>query len=1513
MRCFRFYQLIVFLLILPSRSLGDEGDLIVETVVSTSDTSLIDLDEISLSFVGGHYPVGIQEDGGVSFCGKFTLVDEMENGRYRVNRSGGLEIVTESGNPMPGVSYETKGNASSQAPIHATGTSPSGRYHAVAMRAEKQNQVYLYLFDRGTPGASPVIWSNNGSLPAEGAYQSPLLVQDGRGTEEAVPYGAVPTMLVSDFGTVFWENRAGLFSDIFRAGSASGVKAVVFENTPAPGFSTEANANFTGRNKLIGVDNDDNAYFFAEVQTTGGRIPSVYRQNGTDSTLTLIFESRKTPLPGEGGAGPYTATVALDDCAVKGDGTVYLRAPLGSTSAGFWKVGPDGVVSLLGLFSEFTDVNTNQGTLRFRNIDDADWGILNGDQIVFSSDVRSGVNGTNEEGVWILDPASGTVRALVRAPLGGSYGELPGTEATFLKARNIVAAGEGYVAFLAQLSDGKTGLFATDPSGGLVKIALEGESLNGKTITKLHFTPDAVGERVDDNVTTPGLRGNCGTAGLNSFGEIAFAADLPAGERVIVRTSFEGNRPPGDVFVWDGGAGDENWHSINGGRSNWADENGVGRDQFPPTDGSAEVRIETEAVIYAGDAAIDVKSLTVTRGILELETDFVAESLVIGEEASLVLDAADLELDDCEIRGVFSAEGEGKSTVEANKFFAEDVVFSVESGELEMELNEGRFKETPIEVGEGHLTFSGLIILEGEDPGISVNNFEGKVTWESGTIRLLDDAVFEAGPPASLIRWGGDTDSPIGFEVAGEKTLEIRGAGRQEVRKSLEFPLDMTLKNLSDPTPSGEGFVIDLEEGEKIEVAGKFESEGVLTIYGGELRTKDFGFVTIGGECVIEEPMGYLDGSFSGTLVQLADVDYGAVRFGEKAVHRIRNAGLNPAASGIKALYYNFGSKVEVFGEGACEIEFDRDAPGGFDAPVLVGKDCQLTISGAVMDVELFFRTFTHTVEIGGELEFENFRPTRCRVIGGGMTRISGEIEPSIVTDLSIETELFEMIGANVKEPAGGVAARPKIHFIGKPQEGVIRDCLFGKGIDFIVGEKSVVVIDGPLTLASQLVVRGIVEVKADIQDSLVGDGGGLALVSAKVNNGIVIPANLPQPIEIGVPITFGLGKEKVFVGSNSTLVLTSRALSEVVVDGILQRGVWEMALGSRCQLTTPDGNDKIFGLGEKATLKLKSTAPRGKIFGDLPSFAHPFSVGGTLELDGTLFDMGGGTLYNRKQIQMKNGAKVIGDVESIRDDVQGVVPLAGNFVIEGNLTSGGIISLGASPGSGVVTGDLILLPESEMIVEFEGTKPGTEFDYLEVGGEVVLDGKLTLKLLDEYLPPGGEVFEIVTGNSVTGTFSEIDQSEVGRSRRFAVNTSGTAVEAEVETIFFDSFGGWRGYFFTPEDQANDLVSGPSADPDGDGKDNLMEYATNGLPMTPDPDPLVLRDGVLSLRWANGVNDVIWDLSTSTGLETWETADHSSNLLKLGLDSSVFELEVDPALAASPERYYQIRLIWFGP
>lgn len=1493
------------------------GDLQLEVMTRTGDASVGPggkaLTNLETYFSGERRSLGISSDGRIFFAGEYEVEGEEEPGFYAVGQSGGLSTIAEAGASVPGVVVGGAGVVSKEAPWSAISTSEGGRFQAVGMWSDffnqeagfRFNQNFLYRAENLVVGSHPLAWSKSGGLNPKGNFIQPMMITDHRG--ETVEYfhgGGGAAMMVSNLGTLCWETKTGVFSEIIKASRVGGVSAVVLKDTPAPGFSTEDNASFSEQNRLLGIDESDRIYFLAVVETTGGGVGTIYRHDPVTSVLTVMFIGGKTEFPRPDGAAPLTRAVAAEDVHVALNGELYLRVPFTTSFAGFWKILADGTVEYLRTISDFETIPTNQGGVRLRGVSTGDWAVGNDDVIYFTSAVRLG-GGGSDHGVWKFDPATGVVTTLGRKPFEGEFGDAPGTEATYVRFSNLTACGE-YVVFIAELSDGTKGIFGTDNGGGVIKIILEGEALDESVVEDLYFSPDTTGES---------LRVTQGMKGLNGLGELAFVADLANDESVLVKASYEGNRvASGDIYVWDGGAGDFDWHGVSGGRSNWVDGNGVPRAEPPPVDGTAEVRIETEVMIAVSSSPVEVKSLKVAQGGLKIESNFKCEAMTVESNGSLVLREGEVKVDVVELDGLFEKEGEGVCNFEVGVLLADAVPFSVDGGELHLSVVEGEFKNSPWAVGDAHLIFNGSVVMSGQLSGFLVRSSSGRVTWESGVIRLPGTTVFDAVAPGSEIRWGGDSVDPISFEVGGENAvLEIRGAGEQTVGKSITIPRQLTVHVINEPTPSGNGFVIDPGVDETLKVEGRLISEGVMLMRSGELDQAEFGLITLGGESVIESGFTKIDGWISGLLVQLADVNYEQLRFTESAVHRIRESRLTPGEGINNVLWYHRGSRVEPIGSGESFIEWKSDVTGTFDARINMQDESKLTLCGAEMDAGLFGNTFNYTVPLGCELTLKDFEPMRCRVFGEGVTKLTGEIRSSVVTEFSIETEIFEIIDARIFGFEGLMSKRSQYFFSGPSQLGTIQNCIVGEKVEMIFGSSSVVEIDGPFALGSPLVVKGILELKSDIQELLGSDEGKVHLESTNPVNGIVIPANRPQSIEIGVPLSFEFGTEVIYVGNNSRLVLPSRALGEVVVNGILEKGSWEISPGARCELTTSEGTDEIFGIGAKASMKLGTAPVGGKLFGDLPSFTHSFSVGGKLELDGTVFDLGGGTLSNRKQIEMKNGAKVIGDVQSIRNDVQGVVPLSGNIVIEGNLACSGVISLGASPGVGLITGNLTLLPGCEMIVEFSGTEPGTEFDFLEVGGEVILDGKLTLKLLDDYMPPVGQDFELISAGGISGSFVEIDQSEVGRTRRFGVTASGTGVSAEMESIFFADFEGWRGYFFSPTDQSNDLVSGPNADPDGDGKDNLMEYATNGLPMTPDSEPLVFENGMLSLTWANGVNDLIWELSTSSGLETWETIPHSTNLLEAGIDTSIFELEVSPVLRASPERYYQIEVVPLGP
>ena len=86
-------------------------------------------------------------------------------------------------------------------------------------------------------------------------------------------------------------------------------------------------------------------------------------------------------------------------------------------------------------------------------------------------------------------------------------------------------------------------------------------------------------------------------------------------------------------------------------------------------------------------------------------------------------------------------------------------------------------------------------------------------------------------------------------------------------------------------------------------------------------------------------------------------------------------------------------------------------------------------------------------------------------------------------------------------------------------------------------------------------------------------------------------------------------------------------------------------------------------------------------------------------------------------------------------------------------------------------------------------------------------------------------------------------------------------MSATIGTLSIANYAQWRAAYFYGADLADDLVSGPAADPDGDGQSNLLEYVTDGRPCEPDLPPLTIvsaKPSILELRWANGVTDYTW-------------------------------------------------------
>ncbi len=99
------------------------------------------------------------------------------------------------------------------------------------------------------------------------------------------------------------------------------------------------------------------------------------------------------------------------------------------------------------------------------------------------------------------------------------------------------------------------------------------------------------------------------------------------------------------------------------------------------------------------------------------------------------------------------------------------------------------------------------------------------------------------------------------------------------------------------------------------------------------------------------------------------------------------------------------------------------------------------------------------------------------------------------------------------------------------------------------------------------------------------------------------------------------------------------------------------------------------------------------------------------------------------------------------------------------------------------------------------------------------------------------------------------------------------AIIVSASLAFAGTFSEWQFSIFTTEELADPATSGPVADPDEDGRANLLEYAFGLDPFLPDADESALNIGPESLiftHWeAIGADDLVYRLESSSDLQQW--------------------------------------------
>ncbi|MGB0722682.1 MAG: hypothetical protein ACPGU7_09825, partial [Gammaproteobacteria bacterium] len=107
---------------------------------------------------------------------------------------------------------------------------------------------------------------------------------------------------------------------------------------------------------------------------------------------------------------------------------------------------------------------------------------------------------------------------------------------------------------------------------------------------------------------------------------------------------------------------------------------------------------------------------------------------------------------------------------------------------------------------------------------------------------------------------------------------------------------------------------------------------------------------------------------------------------------------------------------------------------------------------------------------------------------------------------------------------------------------------------------------------------------------------------------------------------------------------------------------------------------------------------------------------------------------------------------------------LEGTGTVIGDITVSGELNPGQSPGQLDIVGNLTLADASSTLIEIEGLTQGIEYDFINVDGDVFLDGLLEFTFLNSFSASIGDSFTFLSATGgIFGSFdSVILPSQVG-------------------------------------------------------------------------------------------------------------------------------------------------------
>lgn len=1200
-----------------------------------------------------------------------------------------------------------------------------------------------------------------------------------------------------------------------------------------------------------------------------------------DSIMYLLVSS-DTPIP-EHSDIPSGGTWLISDNAIAAseNGKVYFNATIRETGVfirrTIWSVTKDTALNpTLELTSDLEYETTNSGLTQFTQFstphtDDSS-------NIYFEAQV----DGEQDDSIW-KKAANGELTRL--SPPNRS--QAPGVEGFTMTDARIAAVspnGKLVAYFNALESNGFRGYYLQDSNGNWALIARNGQPL----------------ENFGDSIEVKSFD-------FNFEDELAMIIRIGFDYKLLYVRNLSDLTPTGNAYNWDGGAGDNNWHTVVDGRSNWVDNLGVPW-PTPPQGPETWALIDTDYLVEISEEAIHISDIHLTGASLVNNGVSIAleESLMMDEDSSLTLKAGTVSGSLLHSAGTIIKEGSGAASITTDYFTLFEADLSVEEGTLSI-LSKSEFQDAGILVEGGKLILGDEITLLGNH-GVDLTTTttgDALIIPDDTSLIFKADLTLNLGVDSIATIGDGISASPITFTDPREEgtfiQIEINGDGQLQVLTplALDHTIEIHNKAGSATTP---GLLLNTKTQNTLHNVSntgyaKITSGG----FSGSLTNQ--GTFDIDHEQVPEAPFLIESLTNLGTLNQKGSFTTAYFRSANNAKHIFSSDVDETITIAPKPLTvnptitYEHGSNLTIK-DGSLSIDLGSEDPWNFQTNFTI-------LEGAALQVIDIRRDLPIDIEIpkDASLTVNGGYIRGIKTKGKGSTHLKGPIlfaGGATVNDF-ISTSHFSLEGsiANSENDSPALLFLATIKADEETPVNTFTNVSIGLSMNVILTIGTTAKSESPIDIDGHLHVFG----KLIFEDSIDGDGDLTIFEEG------ILEAN-PQndKIEISPNLELTVSSQiKLKDNSELTINNVSSPRSEWLAGEIY--GAWTIGDHSACEIKDPLLKDGISTILKGSSITLNRPHATLPSLVDLPNTTNHLINHGSLTINNTALNVAGGSFTSHGDFDIGPGAELIGDIKSIRHEVQGTPVLAGNLNIQGNLESNGVISLGASPGQGLITGNLILHPESEMRVEFAGTTPGTEFDFLEVQGTANLDGKLTLALIDDYLPDASQTFNYIEAGTISGSFSEIDQNEMGRLRRFGLSETANTLTATTIEIAQASYQDFAALYFDETELADDTISGLLADPDKDGLPNLLEYLTYTIPTLYSENPFTLADPQTQsfiLQLASNISDYTWTLETSPNLAEWTDALPTIADLFQETEYQVFTLT--PTSSTTPKRFYRIKI-----